>query len=176
MNELREKRKKQTAEVFTPDSLARDMLDKLPPVVWQEGKTFCDPACGNGQFLAQVLNRKIQRGHKPVDALKTIYGADIMIDNIKECRLRLLKIISDHESVGERHVHFMFQNIVWINQKRHPEGSLNYDFSFKNKVNSKDVKRWMDYIHKDGVLSEVDLTVSEEKFLRHGEQDMFFDL
>lgn len=175
IEKLREKRRKQTAEVFTPDSLVQEMLDKLPKEVWKENKTFCDPACGNGQFLIWVLRRKIEKGHKPLDALKNIYGADIMKDNIRECRLRLLKVISDHEKIKEEHVHFIFQNIVWINSRTHPEGSLNYDFSFKNNVNSKDVKRWMDYIHKGGVLNDIDLPVKEEKFLRPGEQDMFFE-
>ena len=49
--ETRKARQKQTAEIFTPDYLVNEMLDQLPKTVWEENKTFCDPACGNGQFL-----------------------------------------------------------------------------------------------------------------------------
>jgi len=59
IEERRSERKKQTAEVFTPPKLVSDMLDKLPDTVWEDGKTFCDPACGDGNFLIQVLWRKI---------------------------------------------------------------------------------------------------------------------
>ena len=57
----REKRRKQTAEVFTPDTLVNEILDKLPKNVWQEGEehTVLDPTCGNGQFLIWVLLRKL---------------------------------------------------------------------------------------------------------------------
>ena len=82
----RQQRAKRTAEVFTPNSLVNDMLNKLPEEVWEENKTFCDPAVGNGQFLVWILLRKIAKGHKPAEALKTVYGADIMRDNIQECR------------------------------------------------------------------------------------------
>src|ERR1035437_5515752 len=90
----RQKRKKSTAEEFTPLPLVNEMLDKLTKEVWQEGKTYCDPACGNGNFLVEVLKRKLNNHHNALQALQTIYGVDIMQDNIKECRLRLLKLIS----------------------------------------------------------------------------------
>ena len=61
----REKRNNRTAEVFTPPSLVNEMLDKLPPEVWQPEKTWCDPACGNGNMLLEVLRRKLGKGHEP---------------------------------------------------------------------------------------------------------------
>ncbi len=77
----REKRRKQTAEVFTPNKLVNEMLDKLSDCsnnsVWKEGKTFCDPACGNGNFLVWVLLIKISKGHNPTEAIKAIHGLDI---------------------------------------------------------------------------------------------------
>ena len=169
----RKKRQKETAEVFTPSRLVNQMLSKLPKEVWKKDKTFCDPACGNGNFLFWVLARKMMRGHKPLDALKTIYGADIMKDNIAECRWRLLKLVSKFEKITKEHVAAVFQRIVWINQKKYPNGSLDYDFSFKNKVNFNDVDAWLERI-KDKVFDDVKLPVSEEKFRKAGScEDMF---
>jgi len=172
--EKRQARAKMTAEVFTPDLLVNQMLSKLPKSVWQRKKTFVDPSCGNGQFLIHVLIRKIQRNHNPLEALKTIYGADIMKDNISECRMRLLKVISVWEEITAEHIAAVFQNVVWINMKKYPTGSLEYDFSFKNKPKQDDIDRWMKYIYQDNKLDEVELPVSEETFARaDGYRDLF---
>lgn len=163
IEERREDRLKQTGEVFTPNRLVYRMLSKLPRSVWKKGATFCDPACGNGNFLIHILWRKIQRGHDPLDALRCIYGVDIMRDNIRECRLRLLKTVSVFESITEDHIKAVFQNIKFLNSKKYPKGALQYDFSFKNNHNMKDVKEWLSLIKK-GLLEEVDLPVEEEEF------------
>ena len=173
LEQKRKKRQKQTAEVFTPPALVNDMLNKLPDIVWEEGKTFCDPACGNGNFLIAILWRKCMEGHKPLEALKTVYGADIMRDNIQECRLRLLKVISLYEPVTEEHIKAIFWNIVWINMKKHPGGSLDYDFSFKNRPKKANVEQWMRYVYEEQKLNEVDLPISEEKFTKKGFTDLF---
>ena len=53
----REKRK-ENDEVFTPNSLINDMLDKLPKVIWSNpDKTWLDPCAGLGNFSVQVLKR-----------------------------------------------------------------------------------------------------------------------
>lgn len=177
--ERREKRKKQTAEDFTPNFLVNEILDKLSeygPEVWEEGKTFCDPSCGNGQFLIWVLFRKLAKGHEPLAALKTIYGVDIMKDNIRECRLRLLKAISLWEPIQEEHIKAVFKNIVWINSKKYPGGALDYDFSFPNKVKMADVDSWMVNIYCEDILDDVKLPVSGTEFMtKTGYIDLFAD-
>ena len=167
------KRIKQNAEVFTPNSLVNDMLNKLPKEVWYKNKTFCDPACGNGNFLVWILLRKIAKGHEPIEALKTVYGADIMRDNIQECRLRLLKVISLYETITEEHIEAIFRNIIWINMHRYPGGSLDYDFSFKNRPKRENVESWMKNIHEKQKLNEVELPVDEEAFTPRGSNDLF---
>jgi len=162
IEERRSERKKQTAEVFTPPKLVSDMLDKLPDTVWEDGKTFCDPACGDGNFLIQVLWRKIAENEQdPTEALESVYGVDIMQDNIRECRLRLLKMISLFDTVDEEHIKTVLTNIVHLSLKYHPQGSLGYDFSFKPKPNKRDVARWMGWV-TDGTLAAVELPVSAE--------------
>jgi len=83
-------RSKAHGEVFTPSWLVCDMLADLPREVWVEGETFCDPSCGNGQFLAAVVIAKYWCGHKR--PLETIYGVDILEDNVAECKQRLRRL------------------------------------------------------------------------------------
>lgn len=87
----RHQRKKQTAEEFTCPELVSEMLDKLPPEVFSDPtKTFCDPAAGNGNFLVEVLRRKLTLNHPPLQALSTIFGVELMSDNVEEMKDRLL--------------------------------------------------------------------------------------
>lgn len=145
----RNKRAKQTCEIFTPHSLVNDMLNKLPATTWEEGKTHLDPACGNGNMLVAVLKRKLEKGHNPLEALKTIYGVDLMADNVKECRLRLLKVISQHQKIMTEHIQAVLTNVLKKN-------GLEYDFSFSDKPNKEAVARWQKWI-EDGMLEQVDI-------------------
>jgi hypothetical protein len=88
-------RVKKLGEVFTPAALVSEMLDKLPADCWLPHKTFLEPSCGNGNFLVAILERKLDMGHPPLQALATIYGVDIMEDNIVESRKRLLQGVID---------------------------------------------------------------------------------
>lgn len=81
---------KERGEVFTPTTLVDEMLDKLPKEVFTENKTFLDNSCGNGQFLFNVLKRKMANGFTHVQSLKTIYGCELDKKNALECKKRLL--------------------------------------------------------------------------------------
>jgi type I restriction-modification system DNA methylase subunit len=87
---------RKTNEIFTPRWLVEEMLDELPESSWEEGKTFIDPTCGDGNFLVIVLERKLNLNHDPVRALNSVFGIDIMEDNIQECRKRLLRVFLKH--------------------------------------------------------------------------------
>jgi len=85
---------KQTAEVFTPTELVQEMLDKLeeqdPTLFSDPNKTFLDNSCGDGQFLSEVVIRKMERsGCSLEQALATTYGVELMEDNVIECKKRL---------------------------------------------------------------------------------------
>jgi len=90
-------RVKELGEVFTPAALVSEMLDKLPADCWLPDKTFLEPSCGNGNFLVAILERKLDMGHPPLQALATIYGVDIMEDNIVESRARMEKVLKQRE-------------------------------------------------------------------------------
>ncbi len=84
-------RVKATGEVFTPTELVREILEQIPIEQFQDpSKTFLDNSCGDGQFLGEVLIRKMENGSTFEQALSTIYGVDLMQDNVDECRKRLL--------------------------------------------------------------------------------------
>jgi type I restriction-modification system DNA methylase subunit len=82
---------KSSGEIFTPTFLAQQILDSLDQSLFTDPvKNFLDPSCGDGQFLSEVLIRKIKNGIDFETALSTIYGIDLMSDNIKLCHDRLL--------------------------------------------------------------------------------------
>ena len=83
-------RVKKTGEIFTPTWLAIDILKKSDLNAFGPGKTVIDPACGDGQLLVPVKWLKVlHHGMTEEDALKDIYGVDIMRDNVDLCKKRL---------------------------------------------------------------------------------------
>lgn len=114
-------RVKQTGEHFTPTKLVTEILNKIPKSQFADPtKTFLDPSCGDGQFLVEVLIRKIRAGSTFEQALSTIYGVDLMPDNVKRCQNRLL-------AGNEQYRHIVEKNIVCAN-------ALTYDFSFSEQL------------------------------------------
>jgi len=87
-------RVKATGEIFTPTSRVQTELDKIqkhePDAFINPTKTFIDPGVGDGNFLGEVLIRKLENGIDFEQALSTIYGVDLMQDNVDLCRERLL--------------------------------------------------------------------------------------
>ena len=86
-------RVKDFAEVFTPKHIVKNMCDLVPAEMWQSvDTTFLEPACGTGNFLVEILERKFKLCESWEDglrALKSIYGIDIQQDNVEETKLRL---------------------------------------------------------------------------------------
>jgi len=114
---------KQTAEVFTPTLLVQEMLDKLeqedPTLFSDPTKTFLDNSCGDGQFLSEVVIRKMERSGCTLEqALSTTYGVEFMDDNVIECRTRLAGPYPT-----ERIWEILNKNIVH-------HDTLTYDYSF----------------------------------------------
>ena len=81
---------KDFGEVFTPESLVIEMLSKLPVDFFiSADKTMLDNSCGNGNFLAKILEWRMKNGISHLDSLKTIYGIELDPVNAAECRARL---------------------------------------------------------------------------------------
>jgi len=108
-------RVKATGEVFTPTPLVEEILGKMDPNLFTDPtKTFLDSSGGDGQFLASVLYRKLQNGIDFETTLSTIYGVDLMEDNVELCRERLLC-----GSTNPKHIEIVEQNIVCADALRY---------------------------------------------------------
>jgi SAM-dependent methyltransferase len=94
-------------EVFTAEREVNAMLDLVKQETERIDARFLEPACGNGNFLAEILRRKLEivenryKNNQPdweryaVLAVSSIYGIDILEDNVKECRERLFGIFNE---------------------------------------------------------------------------------
>lgn len=94
-------------EVFTNDREVNAMLDLVKNETERIDSRFLEPACGNGNFLAPILERKltvVENRYKKsqleferysIIAISSIYGIDILEDNVIACRKRLLEIFDE---------------------------------------------------------------------------------
>ena len=91
-------------EVFTAEREVNAMLDLVKQETERIDSRFLEPACGNGNFLVEILRRKmdvVKKKYKKsaldyeknaILALTSIYGVDLLQDNVIECRTRLFEI------------------------------------------------------------------------------------
>ena len=89
-------------EVFTPDWMVGDMLDLVKDESERIDSRFLEPACGSGNFLVPILQRKLstvksrygksefEKVHYSLLALMSLYGIELLEDNVEECRANLL--------------------------------------------------------------------------------------
>lgn len=103
-------------EVFTNEREVNAMLDLVKAETERIESRFLEPACGDGNFLAEVLRRKLavvdakyrrnldEWQHYAFLAVSSVYGVDLLLDNANECRNRLLGIVMDDapEDVPDR--------------------------------------------------------------------------
>jgi len=92
-------------EVFTPTELVQQILDQFPQDEFQDPThTWIDHCCGNGQFLAEILIRKLEYGVEFEQALSTIYGVELCEENVNDCRERLLCGRTDLQHIVEKNI------------------------------------------------------------------------
>ena len=117
-------------EVFTPPWMVEAMLDLVKDETERIDSRFLEPACGSGNFLVQILRRKLaalelkygksdfERRHYALLALMCIYGIELLADNITECRANVLEVFSEYLSLDEADdlylaaSHVLSQNLV----------------------------------------------------------------
>jgi hypothetical protein len=100
-------------EVFTPRWLVEKMLDLVKGETERIDARFLEPACGSGNFLVPVLQRKLaaveakfsksefERRHYALLALMCCYGIELLADNIAECRSNMLEVFADYLNLDE---------------------------------------------------------------------------
>ena len=98
-------------EVFTAEREVNAMLDLVKNETERIDSRFLEPACGDGNFLVEILRRKleiVEKEHKPtgkisgqryedyernaIKAIMSIYGVDLLQDNVIACRERLFNV------------------------------------------------------------------------------------
>ena len=95
-------------EVFTPPWLVEKMLDLVKGETERIDSRFLEPACGSGNFLVPILQRKLaavelkfgksdfEKRHHALLGLMCCYGIELLADNIAECRANMLEVFADY--------------------------------------------------------------------------------
>lgn len=95
-------------EVFTPPWLVEQMLDLVKGETERIDSRFLEPACGSGNFLVPILQRKLaavelkfgksdfEKRHHALLGLMCCYGIELLADNIAECRANMLEVFADY--------------------------------------------------------------------------------
>ena len=91
----RRKTGKKTQEYFTPYSIIKRMCDKITDEDWSDPtKTFLEPSFGSGQFVVYIVWNRIQHGVDWQTTLKTLYGVELMTDNVIETQDRVIDLLT----------------------------------------------------------------------------------
>ena len=85
-------------EFFTPYSIVVKMCDKISEEDWSDPeKTFCEPCFGNGQFILAIIYKRLMAGVDLMTTLKTLFGVELMEDNVQETKDRILDMLDKME-------------------------------------------------------------------------------
>jgi hypothetical protein len=115
-------------EVFTPLELVEAMIDLVRSEAERIDSRFLEPACGSGNFLVPVLRHKLasanarygksdfeMRNHALL-ALMSIYGIELLADNVAECRENVIEAFADSVGVTDGDdFHAAATNVVALN-------------------------------------------------------------
>lgn len=115
-------------EVFTPRWLVEKMLDLVKGETERIDSRVLEPACGSGNFLVPVLQRKLaavdakfgrsnfERQHYALLALMCCYGIELLEDNIAECRANMLEVFADYFNLDPTdELHLAASNVLSLN-------------------------------------------------------------
>jgi hypothetical protein len=116
-------RAQELGEVFTSPSEVNAMLDLVPDMFKDLGTTFLEPACGHGNFLVEILARKIAlignfetSNHYEfalVRAVGSIYGIDISVENIEDARHRMFEMVEAAHAIFGCKPSERFDSAIW---------------------------------------------------------------
>lgn len=111
-------------EVYTPAWMVEAMLDLVKDETERIDSRFLEPACGSGNFLVQVLKRKLaavelkygqsdfEKRHYALLGLMCIYGIELLPDNVTECCTNLLEIFAEYFGLDEADSLYRAANFV----------------------------------------------------------------
>lgn len=117
-------------EVFTPAWMVDAMLDLVKDETERIDSRFLEPACGSGNFIVQILRRKlaaveVKYGKSEFDrrnyallGLMCIYGVELLADNVAECHANVLEVFAEYlqldamDDLYRVASHVLSQNII----------------------------------------------------------------
>lgn len=119
------KRVTEHGEVFTNEREVNAMLDLVKQETERIDSRFLEPACGNGNFLIEILRRKLEvvkarykRSQWEYEkngliAVMSVYGVDIMQDNVEECKTRLYDLfLNYYKTIFKKNIKQEYLEIV----------------------------------------------------------------
>lgn len=151
-------------EVFTPPWLVEKMLDLVKGETERIDSRFLEPACGSGNFLVPVLQRKLaavetkygksdfERRHYALLAVMCTYGIELLADNIAECRANMLEVFADYLNLNETDElylaasYVLSQNLVhgdaltMLSREGHPITFAEWGYLGKGKFQRRDFR------------------------------------
>lgn len=153
-------------EVFTSEREVNAMLDLVDQETQRIDSRFLEPACGTGNFLIEVLRRKLEvvegRYRKSqleyernaIIAVGSLYGVDLLEDNVVDCRARLFDCFDEKYSAlfksecrdecRQSIAYVLRRNIIWgdaLTMKRVDGSQDSIVFSDWSPVNGSMIKR-----------------------------------
>ena len=115
-------------EVFTPGWVVEEMLNLVKDESERIDSRFLEPACGSGNFLKAVLERKLktvqskygksefEKQHHALFSLMCIYGIELLADNVAECRENLLETFANYSNIDSTsQLYFAAEAVLKVN-------------------------------------------------------------
>ena len=190
MNQIKSKQRvADHGEVFTPAWMVEAMLDLVKDETNRIDSRFLEPACGSGNFLVRVLQRKLatvelkykksefEKRHYTLFALMCIYGIELLADNIAECRANMLEILTDYLKIEQSDdlyraaAYVLSQNIVHgdaLKMRTHDDQAITFaewGYLSKGKFQRRDFRL--------GNLTLSSRFSTEDKFFDQSEHEIF---
>jgi hypothetical protein len=182
-------------EVFTPPEIVEAMLDLVKAESERIDSRFLEPACGSGNFLVAVLRRKLaavqarygkndfERRHYALLALMSVYGIELLEDNVAECQDNLLAefsgfVVGDEDWLAAGRA-VLRANIVWadaLTMKLCPEGKApivfaEWSYLGKGRFQRRDFK--YDDLTKRSAVHQPDVSGMASLFADEDESQIF---
>lgn len=115
------KRVSEYGEVYTNEREVKAMCDLIPSYIWENiDSTFLEPACGNGNFIAEILSRKLSRCNTAEEvyrAYQSIWGIEILPDNCEETKKRMLYMCPQYADRSKIQLNIICGNSLEIMKK-----------------------------------------------------------
>ena len=160
-------------EVFTPEELVKEMLDKIPTSVWENPtSTFLDPCMGKGTFLIDILRRLTTiYGYSVEDAMSRIYGYDVRVKYINYLKRGGFKNVFHKDFLSEK-IDMKFD--VVVGNPPYQDGSKN---GGQNKLYMEFCKKSINLLKDDGKLTfvtPVSVLMPSKRFTLIGNKNLSF--